>query len=88
MKKTAELKVKEPLVVLKPEDSLRFNCSENLACYTRCCRDITIFLTPYDVIRLKHALHLPSEAFLAKHTATQAAQKDWKRNRTTAAAFE
>jgi len=70
MKKKAETKGKKSLTVLKPENTLRFNCNQNLGCYTRCCRDITIFLTPYDVLRMKHALKISSGDFLAAHTAT------------------
>ena len=58
------------LTVLKSEDVFRFNCNENVDCFTRCCRDITVFLTPYDVLRMKTALHLSSGEFLAAHTAT------------------
>jgi len=65
-----ELKGKKGLTVLKPEDVFRFNCNENVGCFTRCCRDITIFLTPYDVLRMKNKLHISSEEFLATYTAT------------------
>ena len=41
-----------------------------MGCFTRCCRDITIFLTPYDVLRMKNALQLLSGDFLARYTAT------------------
>ncbi|MGD9134326.1 MAG: hypothetical protein PVF78_11800, partial [Desulfobacterales bacterium] len=70
MKKKVEPKKKNRLTVLKPEDVIRFNCDEKLECYTRCCRDITIFLTPYDVLRMKNALQISSSDFLAKYTTT------------------
>jgi Fe-S-cluster containining protein len=70
MKKKVEPKMKNRLTVLKPEDVIRFNCNEKLECYTRCCRDITIFLTPYDVLRMKNALQISSGDFLAGYTAT------------------
>lgn len=38
-------------------------------CFTRCCRDVTIYLTPYDILRLKNALSISSSDFLAKYTA-------------------
>lgn len=56
------------LRVLSPDDSFRFACHDGLDCYTRCCRDITIFLTPYDILRLKNALGLSSQEFLRKYT--------------------
>ncbi|MBI9085318.1 MAG: YkgJ family cysteine cluster protein [Desulfobacterales bacterium] len=53
-----------------PEDVFQFECHPGLGCFTRCCRDITIFLTPYDIIRMKNALHLSSGDFLAAYAVT------------------
>lgn len=61
------------LRVLGPEDIFRFNCRRSFDCYTRCCRDITIFLTPYDIIRMKNALQLSSGEFLNRYTVTMIA---------------
>ena len=58
------------LTVLQPEDDFRFACHDRLDCFTRCCRDIAVFLTPYDIIRLKKALGISSEAFLRNYTTT------------------
>ncbi len=60
----------QELTVLRPEDSFRFAGHDGLDCFTRCCHDITIFLTPYDILRLKKALDISSEAFLRNYTAT------------------
>lgn len=46
----------------------RFQCRPGVACFTRCCADVTIALTPYDVIRLKNALGISSEEFLDTYT--------------------
>ncbi|MFP3869344.1 MAG: YkgJ family cysteine cluster protein [Syntrophobacteria bacterium] len=59
---------KRGLTVLRPDDSFRFACHHGLDCFTRCCRDITIFLTPYDIIRMKNALDMSSEDFLESYT--------------------
>jgi Fe-S-cluster containining protein len=61
---------KKSLTVLAPEDNFSFACHAGLGCFTRCCRDITIFLTPYDIIRMKNALQMSSEDFLRTHTTT------------------
>ena len=53
---------------LSPKSKFRFSCHKGLACFTQCCRDVNIFLTPYDVLRMKRALNLPSEEFLGKYT--------------------
>lgn len=50
------------------DDSFVFRCDKSLECFTRCCRDVSIVLTPYDVLRIKHALHMDSSEFLAKYT--------------------
>jgi len=45
-----------------------FLCHRDLACFNRCCRDINIFLSPYDVLRLSRKLKLQTGDFLANHT--------------------
>ncbi len=49
------------------DDHFTFRCDKSLDCFTRCCHDVSILLTPYDVLRLKRALHLDSSAFLDKY---------------------
>ena len=61
-------KKKRGLTVLTPENDFRFECHKGLNCFTRCCRNITIFLTPYDILRMKNALHVSSGDFLATYT--------------------
>ena len=58
------------LTVLRAKDSFRFACHSGLACYTRCCRGITIFLTPYDILRMKNALGITSTSFLKEYTVS------------------
>ncbi len=58
------------LTVLTPEDHFFFECHQGLDCFTRCCRNITIFLTPYDILRMKNGLKMSSEDFLSTYTAT------------------
>jgi len=50
------------------EDRLQFRCEPGLDCFTDCCRDVAIVLTPYDIIRLKRALGIDSSEFLTRHT--------------------
>jgi len=49
------------------EHYFRFNCAPGVSCFTLCCRDVNILLTPYDVLQLKNALGLSSDEFLEKH---------------------
>jgi hypothetical protein len=53
---------------LSPESRFSFSCHKGLSCFTQCCGDVNIFLTPYDVLRLKRALSLSSGEFLVKYT--------------------
>ena len=70
MSTTIEPMEKKALTVLGPDDVFRFECHQGLDCFTRCCRDITIFLTPYDILRMKNALDLSSGEFLSTYTVT------------------
>jgi Fe-S-cluster containining protein len=45
-----------------------FNCHSGLSCFNDCCGDVNIFLTPYDIIRLKNNLGITSGEFLKKYT--------------------
>ena len=51
-----------------PDDQLTFRCGPDLDCFTECCSDVSIVLTPYDVLRLKKALRMDSSEFLERHT--------------------
>ncbi len=45
-------------------DTIAFDCHKGLSCFGTCCRNRDLVLTPYDVLRLKRALNLHSDAFL------------------------
>jgi len=64
---TAPEQIKEKI---KPVENgrFRFRCHPGVACFTECCRDLNLQLTPYDVIRLKNRLGLSSDDFLDRHT--------------------
>ena len=51
-----------------PDDRFTFHCGPDLPCFTKCCGDVNIVLTPYDVIRLKRGLGLESGEFLERYT--------------------
>ncbi len=53
---------------LGPDDCFTFCCGKTLDCFTRCCADVSIVLTPYDVLRLKRALKIDSSEFLSRYT--------------------
>ncbi len=53
---------------LRFEDRFRFNCSKELSCFNQCCKNLTLMLMPYDIVRLKNALNISSSEFLEKYT--------------------
>jgi uncharacterized protein len=50
------------------DDKFRFLCHKELSCYNTCCRDVNIFLTPYDVLRMRMNIGLSSGEFLKAYT--------------------
>ncbi len=60
---------------LNSDSNFKFQCHKNVKCFTKCCRGITITLTPYDIIRLKNSLKLTSHEFLALYTTPQILEK-------------
>jgi len=53
---------------LKGDDTFNFQCNSGLPCFNQCCRDVNIFLTPYDILRMKQALKITSTEFLERYT--------------------
>ena len=53
---------------LSLNDRFKFSCHKGLACFNKCCSDINIFLTPYDVLRMRKATWLSSGDFLKRYT--------------------
>jgi len=56
---------------LAPGEKFRFACHTDVACFTDCCRDLELALTPYDVLRLKKALKMDSHAFLDRYVIVE-----------------
>jgi len=53
---------------LGPNDTFKFGCHPGISCFNTCCSDVNIFLSPYDVLRLKQRLGISSTEFLEKYT--------------------
>lgn len=54
-------------VRLLPDDPFTFSCHPEVSCFNRCCRNLNLFLYPYDVIRLKARLNIASDVFLDRY---------------------
>jgi len=57
--------------LLQLDHPFTFACGPELPCFTVCCSDLDLLLTPYDLLRLQRRLGLSSEQFLAGYTERQ-----------------
>lgn len=60
-----------------PAEGFTFACHPGVPCFNQCCRKLELWLTPYDVLRLKRRLDLTSEEFIERHTEVTAGQNGW-----------
>jgi Fe-S-cluster containining protein len=51
-------------------ERFRFRCHPDLPCFNCCCSDVTILLTPVDVLRLARRLGMHTREFLRRNTLT------------------
>ena len=52
---------------LSANDTLLFRCHPEVSCFNRCCGDLNLALSPYDVMRLRVALGVNSTEFMRKY---------------------
>lgn len=52
---------------IKTGDTFSFRCHPDISCFNLCCRNLNLFLYPYDVVRLKNRLGMSSQAFLDRY---------------------
>ena len=62
---------------LGPDDRFKFACHPGVSCFNRCCGDVNIFLSPYDVLRMKKRLGICSTELLDKYCLVPV-QKDMR----------
>jgi Fe-S-cluster containining protein len=64
--------------MLKPIENgrFRFACHPGVPCFTECCRELKLMLTPYDILRLKNRLSLNAGEFLETY-----AEKEYDEHR-------
>jgi len=60
------------LPVLAPGRRFQFSCHPGIRCFNACCTDLYLVLSPYDVMRLRRNLDMPSHEFHAQHTEAAA----------------
>jgi len=52
------------------EDSFQFGCHSGVPCFTGCCGDINIMLSPVDILRLARRLGVTTTQVITQHTLT------------------
>lgn len=62
-------------VRLSLDKKFNFRCHKKIACFTKCCSNIDIMLTPYDIVRLKTRLGISSGEFLNAYTYIEVDEK-------------
>ena len=50
------------------DSKLQFECHPKVSCFTACCHNIKIILTPYDILVLRKRLNLPAHEFITEYT--------------------
>jgi Fe-S-cluster containining protein len=48
-----------------------FGCHPKMACFTECCRELELLLTPYDVLRLSKELKMHSAEFIDRYVVVE-----------------
>ena len=52
---------------LAADEVFDFACHRDLACFNQCCRNLNLYLYPYDVLRLSRRLGIGSAAFIDRY---------------------
>jgi uncharacterized protein len=52
---------------LAARDTFSFRCHPEIGCFNRCCRNLNLFLYPYDIVRLKNNLRVSSDVFIEQY---------------------
>ena len=58
----------ETRTALAPESVFCFHCHPGLACFNQCCREATVILSPYDILRLSRSLGFTTGEVLKRYT--------------------
>ncbi|HJA76484.1 MAG TPA: YkgJ family cysteine cluster protein [Candidatus Desulfovibrio gallistercoris] len=56
---------------LEPDSTFRFECHPGVRCFNRCCHDLVLPLTPYDVMVLCRYLGMDGESFLERYATVR-----------------
>ncbi len=57
-------------------DEFQFSCHPEVECFTDCCRELELALTPYDVLRLRARLGISTGEFLERYCLFEVADEE------------
>ncbi len=57
----------DTLPELAAGETFLFACNETVPCFNRCCAELTLPLTPYDMLRLRQHFEIDSDTFIQTH---------------------
>ncbi len=57
------------------DSKIKFHCHPGVSCFTACCGNIDIILTPFDILRLRKYLNMSADEFLLRFTTPTYIQK-------------
>jgi len=61
---------------IEPDETFCFSCHPKVDCFTDCCRQLELALTPYDILRLKQECKLDSSSFLESYVIQEQERDD------------
>ena len=70
------LQLPDHIARIKPGEPFSFCCHPGIDCFTDCCRDLELALTPYDVLRLRYATKLNSNELLTTYIIKEQTETD------------
>ncbi len=62
---------------LGDQETFRFSCHPGVPCFTECCRQLDLALSPYDVLRLRRGLGITAAEFLDRYTVVEKGEEDF-----------
>jgi len=69
------MKFPENVTRLCGQKRFSFGCHPGVACFTECCRELELALTPYDVLRLCRELQLKASEFIDRYVVIEEDEK-------------
>ena len=70
------MQIPENVTRLCGAQKFSFGCHNGLQCFTECCRELELVLTPYDVLRLRNKLSLSSVDFINRFVVIEQEESD------------